>query len=104
MACMQGSFGLNTVVSGTSQFVRCIMTGAQVKCALPGVFPVIILHSCNSELANGIMTLNTRCSCAEVNISSAGFSSFMGLNDYEAVDIIIDSVSKKISDNFIRVS
>lgn len=95
LALMQGSFGMNTIVSGTAQFVRNIMTGAQVKCALSGGLPVVMLHSCNSELANEVLTSSVGYSCAIVNTSSANFSPFIGLNDYEAIDIIMDSIPEK---------
>lgn len=82
LALMQGPFGINTIVSGTSQFVRNIMTGAQVKCALSSGLPVVMLHSCNFELANEVLTSSVGYPCAIVNTSSANFSPFIGLNDY----------------------
>lgn len=95
LALMQGSFGINTVVSETTQFVRNIMTGSQVKCVLSGGLPVVMLHSCNSELVNEILTSSAGYSCVIVSTSSANFSPFIGLNDYEAIDIIMDSISEK---------
>lgn len=95
LALMQGSFGMNTIVSGTAQFVRNIMTGAQVKCALSGGLPVVMLHSCNFELANEILAASAGYPCEIVNTSSANFSPFIGLNDYEAIDIIMESIPEK---------
>lgn len=95
IALFQGSFGTNTIVSGTVQFVRNIMTGAQIKCALTNGLPVVMLHSCNFELANEILAASAGYPCAIVNNSSANFSPFIGLNDYEAIDIIMDSIPEK---------
>jgi len=94
-ALMQNSFGINTIISGTAQFVRNIMTSSQVKCALSGGLPVVILHSCNNELANDVLTVGGSYSCSVVNASSANFSPFIGLNGYDAIDVIMDSIPEK---------
>ena len=81
LVLMQGSFGMNTIVSGTSQFVRNHMAWDQVKCALSSGLSVVMLPLCNFELANEVLTSSVGYPCAIVNTSSANFSPFIGLND-----------------------
>lgn len=95
LTLMQGPFWINTIVSGTAQFVRNIMIGTQVKCALSSGLPVVMLHSCNFELANDVLISSVGYPCAIVNTTSANFSPFIGLNDYEAIDIIMESIPEK---------
>lgn len=92
---MQSVFHINTVVSGTAQFVRNIIIKSQVNCALSGGVPVVMLHSRNSQLASEIFQQSGGVPAAIVDSTSANFSPFLGLQDYEAIDIIMESIPEK---------
>lgn len=92
---MQNSFHLNTIISGTEQFVRNMVLKAQVSSSLSNGLPVIMLHSQNNQLASEVLQISAGKAAAIVDANSANFSPFYGLNDYEAIDIILDSIPEK---------
>lgn len=92
---MQKSFCLNTIISGTEQFVRNMVLKAQVQSSLSNNLPVVVLHSQNTRLANDVLQVAAGNSVATVNANSANFSPFYGLQDYEAIDIILESIPEK---------
>lgn len=92
---MQKSFCLNTIISGTEQFVRNMVLKAQVQSSLSNNLPVVVLHSQNTRLVNDVLQVAAGNSVATVNANSANFSPFYGLQDYEAIDIILESIPEK---------
>lgn len=92
---MQKSFYLNTIISGTEQFVRNMLLKAQIQSSLLNNLPVVVLHSQNTRLANDVLQVASGNSVATVNANSANFSPFYGLQDYEAIDIILESIPEK---------
>lgn len=92
---MQKSFYLNTIISGTEQFVRNMVLKAQVQSSLSNNLPVVVLHSQNTRLANDVLQVAAGNFVATVNANSANFSPFYGLQDYEAIDVILESIPEK---------
>lgn len=89
------TFSLSTVISGTAQFVRNMVVEAQIQCAINAGIPVVILHSQNTQLPYDLQRMNSGYPIAIVNPTSANFSPFLGLSEYEAIDIILDSIPEK---------
>jgi len=92
---MQNAFQINTIISGTSQYIRNILIKNQVKLALDSGIPAVMLHSYNLQLANEIFQLVGGRNATMVDSNSANFSPFLGLQDYEAIDIIMESIPEK---------
>ena len=92
---MKNCIHLNTIISGTEQFVRNMVLKAQIQTSLSSGLPVVMLHSQNSRLASEVLQISAGRTAAIVNANSANFSPFYGLNDYEAIDIILDSIPDK---------
>lgn len=89
------TYSLCTVISGTAQFVRNMVLEAQTQCAVTAGLPVVIIHSQNTQLAYDLQRLNCQIPVSIVDSTSGNFSPFLGLDEYEAIDIILDSIPGK---------
>ncbi len=92
---LQNTFYVNTIVSGTAQFVRNIVLRTQIQCATAAGLPVVILHSSNTQLPAEIMQVVGQSHVSIVHSSSANFAPFLGLDDQETIDVILDSIPDK---------
>lgn len=89
------TYGVSTIISGSAQFVRNMVLGAQIQCAIHAGLPVVILHAQNTQLSYDLQRLNSHAPITIVNSTSANFAPFLGLDEYDAIDIMLDSIPEK---------
>ncbi len=98
-AILENSFHLNTVFSGSNQQYRTSALVRAIPLSLSSKLPVIALHTSFSPLPTLIKQFSQQYQTAFINPNSMNYVPFDGINNDDAIDIIMDSIPEKYAVN-----